>query len=172
MLSRIKKEQIISDLTAVLQEDQTVFVVEPKNVNVATFSSLRVDVRNVGGSVQMVKNTLAQRVVQNTAFEKLAPDFRGVTVLLIGTDSLGMAKAIKKFMKENADMLEYKTGMIDGALIAKPMMEQLASTPPIEQLRAQLLGVLSSTARELLRVLKAKPTAVVNVLSGRIKKGE
>jgi len=172
VLTRTRKEEIISQLTAVMQEDRTIFVVESKGVDVATLTALRLNLRSAGSSMQMVKNTLASRAVKDTAYESLMPFFKGVSVLLVGSDSLGMAKAVQTFMKDHEGAISYKGGVMDGADVSLEMLKALASIPPLEQLRAELVGVLAAPAAEIVRVLKAKPQAVVSVLSNRVEKGE
>ena len=173
MLTRARKEQIVSDLTTIFQEnEQTIFVIEPKGVDTQTLTTLRVGLRAFGGSMRMVKNTLASMAVKETAYEDLSPFFKGVSVLLVGTDSLGMAKAVNAFMKEHEDALSYKGGVMDGTPVSVEMLVQLAKMPSIEELRAQLVGVLASPASELTRVLKAKPTSIITVLSKKMEKGD
>lgn len=172
MLTRTRKEEIVQDLKGALGQEGAIFIVEPRPMPVEVFTGLRVEVRKVGGSVRMVKNTLALRAIEGTDLSVLAPALKGSSVLVMGADSLVLSKAIKKFQKENDNALVYKGGVIDGQSVDFAMVEALADLPSLDELRAQLLGVLSSPASSLVRVLSAMPRAVVNVLSNKVEKGE
>ena len=172
MLTRDRKETLVQELHRAFTQEATVLVVEPKPMPVEVFTELRIDVRKAGGSVRVVKNTLALRAIEGTDMSVLAPALQGPSVLVMGADSLVLSKAIKKFQKENEDALIYKGGVIDGQSVDFSTIQALADLPSLDELRAQLVGVLASPAASLVRVLSATPQAVVNVLSNKVEKGE
>ena len=172
MLTRTRKEELVNELQATFAQEATVFVVEPKPMPVEVFTNLRTEVRKVGGSVRMVKNTLALRAIEGTGYSALASALSGPSVLVMGADSLVLSKAIKKFQKSSENALIYKGGVIDGQSVEFSTVQALADLPSLDELRAQLVGVLASPAASLVRTLSATPQAMVNVLSNKIEKGE
>jgi large subunit ribosomal protein L10 len=49
-------------------------------------------------------------------------------------------------------------------------LEQLADLPPLETLRAQLLGVLQAPAARLVRMVQTPAAQLVRVLQARVEK--
>jgi len=172
MLTRTRKEEIVADLKRCFQGDDAIFVLEPKPMPVSVFTGLRVRVREVGGSVRMIKNTIALRAIDKTNYSVLSSAFSGPSVMLVGSDSLALSKALRLFEKENEGALVYKGGVIDGQAVDSQVVRALAELPSIDELRAQLVGVLASSSARLVRTISALPQAFVNVLSNKVEKGE
>ena len=172
MLTRSQKEAVCTELSEIMSSSGTVFVLEPAPMPVAVFEGLRVNVRECGGSVRMVKNTLALRAIAGTAYEGLSKAFSKTSVLMVGDDSLALSKALKSFNKENDNSLGFKGGVVDGKEVSFEMVKALANVPPLEDLRAQLVGVLAAPATRLVRTVSAVPQALVAVLSNKVEKGE
>lgn len=172
MLTRERKEEIVQELQETFQEASVVFVIEPKPMPVSDFDDLRIEVRKVGGSVRMVKNTLALRALEETDYSVLADSLSKTSVFLFGTDSLTLSKSVKKFRKGREDALEFKGGVIDGKSVDFAEVQALADLPSLDELRAQLVGVIAAPASRLVRTISAVPQAVVNVLQNKVKKGE
>ncbi len=93
---------------------------------VVSFSKLTVNkdqefrnsLREAGAKYQVVKNTLARIAVKGTQFEEATEHFKGVTAIAwTENDPVVLSKAISKFMKDNADIYTFKTGVVDGKLV-------------------------------------------------------
>jgi large subunit ribosomal protein L10 len=74
-----------------------------------------------------------------------------------------VAKALVEFAKVN-DALQIKGGVLDGAILDEQAIKNLADLPPLEVLRAQLLGVISAPATQLAGVVASGVRQVVNVV--------
>ena len=173
MLTRARKEELCAELRTLFAEMPTVFVVEPAPMPVGVFDALRIEVRKGGGSVRMVKNTLARRALEGTACAGILEHFAQTSVLIAGSDSLALAKAVDKFRKETEDdFLSFKGGVIDGAVVDFTTVKALANMPSMDELRAMLVGVLANPASRLVQVLSGTQKSLVSVLSNKIEKGD
>ena len=81
-------------------------------------------------------------------------------------DPVAFAKVVDAFAGKN-DVFELKGGVMDGALLSRKQIAQLATMPGRDQLRAQLLALMMTPATMLVRVLAAPAQAAVQVLDAR-----
>ena len=60
-----------------------------------------------------------------------------------------------------------KGGLLEDRLLDPGEISELAKLPPMDVLRAQLMGLLNMPAQQLARVIQAVPQGVLNVLMAR-----
>lgn len=131
----------------------------------------RSEIRATGAKYGVIKNTLARLAVKGTPFEEVTDHFNGVTsVAWADGEPIDLSKVISKYVKEEKGVFEFKTGIIDGKVIAFSDVEQIASLPSREELIGKLLYLINSPAQRLATVLSAIPrdlAAVVRQVSER-----
>ena len=130
---------------------------------------------DAGANYEVVKNTLARIAVKGTQFEDVTEHFKGVTAIAwTENDPVVLTKAISKFMKDNADIYTFKTGVVDGKLVDLKQLTTIANLPSKEELISKLMWVLNSGAQRLVTVINAVPRdlAVVIKQIGDAKPGE
>ncbi len=82
-----------------------------------------------------------------------------------------MAKALVEFNKV-ANQLEIKGGLLGKSVLNSENVKSLADLPPIEVLRAQLLGIISAPATQLAGVVAGGVRQVINVVNAYAESGE
>jgi large subunit ribosomal protein L10 len=102
----------------------------------------------------VLKNTLARRAVEGTAFAGLASEMTGPLIYAISEDAVAAAKVIHDFSKSN-DKLVVKAGNFAGKSLDKAAVAALASIPTREVLISQLLGIMLAPVSGMARVLAA-----------------
>src|SRR5882757_791240 len=104
MKTRKQKQDNLEALTEQFKSATAAMVVGFKGMTVPKDQDLRNQLREVGGSYSVVKNTLARKAAAGTALEPAVDQFKGVTaVALSAGDPVGLSKAIAKFTKANAE---------------------------------------------------------------------
>jgi large subunit ribosomal protein L10 len=101
-----------------------------------------------------LKNTLARRAVEGTAFSGLASEMTGPLIYAISEDAVAAAKILHDFSKSN-DKLVIKAGSYAGKSLDKAAVAALANIPTREVLISQLLGVMLAPVSGMARVLAA-----------------
>jgi large subunit ribosomal protein L10 len=104
--------------------------------------------------MRVLKNTLARRAVEGTAFASLAPEMTGPLIYSISEDAVAAAKVVFDFAKGN-DKLVIKAGNFAGKSLDKAGVTALASIPSREVLLAQLLGLMQAPVSAFARGMAA-----------------
>ena len=165
MKSRETKQNDLTALTESLSSSKSAMVVSFTKLSVTKDQEFRSSLRDAGAKYQVVKNTLARIAVRGTQFEDATEHFKGVTALAwTDGDPVVLSKAISKFMKDNADIYTFKTGVVDGRLIDLKQLTTIANLPSKEELISKLLWVINSSAERLVTVINAVPRDLAVVI--------
>ena len=153
-LNRSEKEAVISEVTTLAAQAQTLVIAEYRGITVADMTKLRNQARSNGVSLSVLKNTLARRAVTGSSFEVVADQMTGPLIYGFSTDAIAAAKVVAEFAKTN-DKLVIRAGVYGGKALDANGVKQLASIPSKEVLLAQLCGLLMSPMSRTAVVLGA-----------------
>jgi large subunit ribosomal protein L10 len=165
MKTKETKQRDLEALTQSLQSAKSAMVVSFAGLSVSKDQEFRNALRSAGAKYQVVKNTLARRAIKDTAFEQATESFKGVTAIAwTESDPVVLSKAMSKFMKDNADIYTFKSGVVDGKLIDLKQLTTIASLPSKEELISKLLFVLNAQAQRIVTVINAVPRDLAVVI--------
>jgi len=165
-----KKPQIVDQLAELLAQSRFVIATDYRGLSVAEMAELRGQLRNIGTEYHVVKNSLARFAAENAGKQELSQLLIGPTALAFGQeDILQLAKALADYIRISKTTLSIKGGLIGDQLISSEEIRSLATLPPIEILRAKLLGVLLSPIFSLQNLLSANLRGLNSVLNARIQ---
>ena len=142
-LNRSEKEAVISEVTTLAAQAQTLVIAEYRGITVADMTKLRNQARSNGVTLSVLKNTLARRAVTGSSFEVVADQMTGPLIYGFSVDAIAAAKVVAEFAKTN-DKLVIRAGVYGGKALDVNGVKQLASIPSKEVLLAQLCGLLMS----------------------------
>lgn len=149
--SKQHKSVILKSYEQLLKQSQAVFVIQYKKMTMKEVDVLRNKVRDAGGQLHVVKNTL-----MGIALERYG--VRHTT--LEGTSLMGFAindvpALAKVFVDQtkNTEVYKIKCGYMDGRQITASDVKSLADLPPLPVMRAKLLGMLQAPAGKLVRTI-------------------
>jgi len=163
-LSREKKETILAKYVEDLKNSSAIFLTKYKGLTVNEMTDLRRKLRKADGGYTIVKNTLAKKALAEAGLTGLDELFEGpVGISFSYGDPPPVAKALVEFAKD-ADALELKGGLLGNVFLDEAAVKNLADLPPMEVIRAQLLGVISAPATQLAGVVASGVRQVVNVV--------
>ena len=168
-ISREKKEQLVQEYVQLLGESDGIIISEYRGLTVSEMEQLRGKIREAEGTFAVIKNTLARRAIAEVGLPVPDEMLIGPVAISFGQRNLtGVAKAMTEFAKDN-ELMVIKGGLIGESVIDGTGVKNLADMPPIEVLRAQLLGLLNTPGSQLATVLNAPASQMVNVLSGSVR---
>ncbi|MGQ5522466.1 50S ribosomal protein L10 [Chitinimonas sp. PSY-7] len=148
------KKAVVAEIAAEVAKAQTIVVAEYRGIQVSAMTKLRAEARKQGVYLRVLKNTLARRAVQDTAFTGLSDHMVGPLVYGISADPVAAAKVLADFAKQN-DKIVVKAGSYEGKVLNAAEVTQLASIPSREVLLAMLLGVMQAPVSSFARGLAA-----------------
>ncbi len=149
------KKQIVADLTEKLQNAASGVIVNYSGITVENDTKLRADLRKAGVEYAVIKNTMTKRACENVGYGELANVLEGMTAIAISKDD---AVAPAKILKEYADKIdsfELKAGFVEGKVLDKDGVMELANIPSKEILIGKLLGSIQSPLYGLACALQA-----------------
>jgi large subunit ribosomal protein L10 len=165
MKTRETKQRDLTALTESLQNAKSAMVVSFSKLTVNKDIEFRNNLREAGAKYQVVKNTLARIAAKDTQFEQATEHFKGVTAIAwTENDPVILSKAISKFMKDNADIYTFKSGVVDGRPVDFKQVQEIASLPSKEELISKLLYVLNAQAQRIVTVINAVPRDLAIVI--------
>lgn len=168
-MDRSEKRAFVSSFRETLKANDLVVVVRQKGLTVAEADQLRSQARSFEAGFKVVKNSLARLCINGTPCEALDSFFVGPTAIAFSKSPVAAAKAVVEFSKKN-EKLQVVAGVLQGRLLDVPALKTLADLPSLEELRAQLLGVVMAPATRLAGVLGAPAQQLARVISAYAEK--
>ena len=170
-MQRADKERLVSTLHDTFQDTVLVVIAHQNGLSVADSSNLRRQMREAGATFKVTKNRLARLALKGTKFEPLADMFTGPTAIAFSEDPVAAAKVSVEFAKKN-DKLAIVGGALGERLLDADAVKALASLPSLDELRAKLLGMVSTPATRIAGVLQAPAGQLARVIRARADSSE
>ncbi|HOB42356.1 MAG: 50S ribosomal protein L10 [Bacillota bacterium] len=152
-----KKIQTVEEIQSKLNEASCVVLTDFRGLNVAQATALRRRLTEAGVEYKVYKNTLIKIAADNVGIEGLDSYLQGPTALAFSTeDPIAPAKILADFARETK-ILKVKAGVLDGQIIDKDRVAELAALPPKEVILGKVVGAMQGPIFGLVNVL-AGPT--------------
>jgi large subunit ribosomal protein L10 len=152
-LNKEEKAAQVEEIAERLGDSSAIFAVDYKGISVAQAAELRSRLSEADAIFRVVKNRLAKRAVERAGTPELEDLLEGPTALtFVRGDAVTAAKAISTFGRQN-DILSYKGGLMDGAVLDPDQFQSIARLPGLDALRAQFVALAASPITGLARGL-------------------
>ena len=170
-MDRAAKRELVAMLHGMLKDTGVIVVARNNGLVAAQSADFRSRVKAAGGTVKVAKNKLAALALEGTDAVALKDLLKGPTILAYSKDPISAAKTSIAYAKEN-DKLVILGGAMGKTLLDANGVRALAELPSLDELRAQLLGVIQAPAAKLLRTLNEPGSALARLVKARIDKEE
>ncbi len=168
-MERAEKRELVTELNGVFTGAGSVVVAHYTGLTVAQLSDLRKKMRTAGGSVKVAKNRLIKIALQGTKSEGMSDLFIGQTLIAYSDDPIAAPKVAVDFAKIN-DKLVIIGGAMGTTMLNDAGIKSLATMPSINELRAKLVGMISTPATRIASVLSAPAGQIARVLNAYSQK--
>lgn len=151
------KKEIVAAVNEAASTAYSAVVADYRGLTVAQLTKLRVDARNAGVYLRVVRNTLAKRAFEGTQFDVLNETLTGPTIIGLSTseDDMGAAaRLFQDFAKDNAKF-EVKSAAFDGKLYGAAEIGTIANLPNLHTALTMLASVLQAPVSKFGRLLTA-----------------
>ena len=164
-MDRAHKAEAIETLKGVFGDSGAVVVTHYMGLTVAEMTELRSRLRKEGAKLQVVKNTLIQKALEGAAGEAGDALFKGPVAIAYGPDPVSAAKVVTQYAKDN-EKFKVIGGILDQTTILdQKAVSSLATLPSLDQIRAQLIGLIQAPATKIAGVLQAPAGQLARVLN-------
>ncbi len=164
---RPEKKFLVDEVNSHLEKSDYMFLANYEKATVVDIAELRDELSKEEAEFHVIKNNILKVAARERGFPELDDHLKGQNAIVIGgRNPSGVAKIITKFFDKNEKM-EVKVGVLSSQRIESDGVKQLAKLPSIEALRAQLLGLLSQPAQQMVFVLNAVPQGMLNLLQAK-----
>jgi len=170
-MKRDQKEQVVEELTARLKAAETLLVADYRGLTMPQIDELRTKLLASGARFTVVKNTLTRRAAEAAGTDALLTLLDGpsaIAFLEADGDMVAAAKALADAARET-QVLEIRGGIMQGRTVTAEEVASLATLPPVEVLRGQVLGAIVAPLTTFVGLLNAPLQNFIGLIDARIE---
>jgi large subunit ribosomal protein L10 len=173
-LLRSDKERIVAELADQLGAAETLIVADYRGLTNKQLEALRDELLEHGARFRIVKNTLTRQAAERAGAGALLVMLEGPTAIAFiesGGDPAAVAKALATTSR-TTNVLTLRGGILEGKTLSGQDIAQLATLPPLDVLRGQLVGAIVAPVTQLLALISAPLQNLHGLIDARIKQLE
>lgn len=170
-MHRSEKEQVVAELADRLRASQALIVADYRGLTNSELERLRTELDRHGARFSVVKNTLTRRAAEEAGADAVLALLEGPTAIAFiesEGDPVAVAKALGQTARETR-VLAVRGGMLEGRSITAEDVESLAKVPPLEVLRAQVLGAVTAPVYAIVGLFTAPLQDLYGLIDARIE---
>lgn len=174
-VSRERKEELVASYVDILNECDGFVTVHTQGLSVSQIQGLRNAVREQNGLYLVAKNTLMRTALENANWIVPEDLLIGPVAIIFGRDNMpGVSKALLKHIEDEAfdEKMTVTGGVMSGDILDASQVKAVSNLPTLDELRAQLAGMVVAPAQGVVNVLNQATAGVVNVLHAYVDKHE
>jgi len=165
-----EKERVVADLVERLRASDTLIVADYRGLTMPEIDGVRTEVLKHGARFTVVKNTLTKRAAEEAGVPELVEFLDGPTAIaFVGDgDMVGVAKALNDTARQTK-ILTVRGGILEGKTMTAEQVRELASLPPADVLRGQVLGAIVAPLNAIAALINAPLQNFVGLIDARIE---
>ena len=174
-ISKARKEELVAEYVDILNECDGFIVVRTQGLSVSQIQGMRNALREQNGRYLVAKNTLIKKALQTADWTVPEHLLTGPVAYIFGRDNMpGVSKALLKHIEDEdfAEKMQVTGGIMSGDILDARQVEDVSKLPTLDELRAQLAGLVVSPAQGIVDVIHQATGGVVNVLQAYLDKQE
>ena len=169
-MDRLQKQEHIDFVKGIFANSESLVLSSIEGLNTTQLVDLRTKLHESDISFKVIKNKLANLAIKGTDAEDMSQDFVGSTAIAWSeSDAVTPAKILVKFAKKNKKF-KVKSGFNSSTRLDVAGVKALSKLPSLEELRAQLLGLLQAVRGKLLAQTNAPAQNIVGLIQAKSDK--
>ena len=149
-----QKQLIIDEIKDKFERAESAVVIDYIGITVAQADAMRKKLREANVDYTVYKNTLVKRAIAGTEWEALSEVLEGPSGFAFSyDDATAPARVLNESIKEYKKM-EFKGGVVEGAVYGKEDMQAIANIPSREVLISKFMGSIQSPIANFARVVQ------------------
>lgn len=174
-ISKARKQELVAKYVDILDESDGFVLVKTQGLTVAQIQGVRNTVREQNGLYAVVKNTLIRKALEQAGWIVPEDLLHGPVAIIFGRDNMpGVSRAILRHIEEErfSENMRVTGGVMSGEVLDAQQVDAVSKLPTLDELRAQLAGLMISPAQGIVNALHQATGGVVNVLQAYLDKHE
>lgn len=159
----------VEDVAKKLTEAKAAALVQYQGLNAADIADLRDQIRQKGGMMEVVKNTLLTRALVKLGITLPEPLTGPTAVTYCNEDEIAPLKEIEKVNKAK-DVTAFKYGVYEKKLLSVDELKRFLNLPSKSTLIAQFVGGLVNPLQRLVYAMRFNQTQLVLTLKAIAEK--
>lgn len=159
------KKEIVAEISDVASRALSVAVAEYRGMEVGELTTLRIQAREQGVYLKVIRNTLAKRGLSDSKFADIDSALTGQLIYGFSLDAPGAAaRLFRDFSKKNPK-LKVTALTLGNGLLGPEKLDAVASLPTRDEALAQLLATFKAPVGKFVQTLNEIPTKFTRVLA-------
>ena len=174
-ISKARKQELVARYVDILDESDGFVLVKTQGLTVAQIQGVRNTVREQNGLYAVVKNTLIRKALEQAGWIVPEDLLQGPVAIVFGRDNMpGVSRAMLKHIEDEnfSEKMQVTGGVMSGEILNAQQVDAVSKLPTLDELRAQLAGLMISPAQGIVNALHQATGGVVNVLQAYLDKHE
>ena len=161
-MDKIQKKEFVKKIKETFRGIGLLVITHYNGLKTSETDELRLKLREVGGAFQVTKNSLMQLVLKENKNKELKALFTGPVAIMYSKDEVSAAKIAVNFFKEH-DKLIVLGGLIGDKFLEQKDVLKIASLPSLDEIRAKLVTLIQTPAKNIAFALKFAAIKLVRV---------
>lgn len=179
-MPNIVNEAITVEYESRFGSEVDTLLVQPVGMSVEDVNAFRTLLDDAQLRMQVVKGSLARRVLESQGLTGVEPLFEGPAALIVGKDdaevegvAIAAARVVEAWRKQSgSDLPAVKGGIMEGEVLGSDAAQALAKLPTKQELQSMLLGQILSPAASVSGQLIAGGARIAGAIQSHIEKLE
>ena len=161
-MDKIQKKEFVKKIKETFSGIGLLVITHYNGLKTSETDELRLKLREVGGAFQVTKNSLMQLALKENKNKELKALFTGPVAIMYSKDEVSVAKIAVNFSKEH-DKLIVLGGLIGDKFLEQKDVLKIASLPSLDEIRAKLVTLIQTPAKNIAFALKFAAIKLVRV---------
>ena len=154
------------ELTSLLDESQSMVIVDYRGLTVADIGALRRRLREQHVELRVAKNTLLRRAAAAAEIAGAADLFVGPTAIASSaTDDVAPARLMAEALRVPRTPISIRGGIFSKQVVTAAQVQVIAELPNREVLLARAVGVAQQPASAALSIVQAAARQILNAVT-------
>ena len=162
MMNKEQKKNYISEMENQFQNNEAVMVTHYQGLTMSQLDELRGQMREHGIKFTITKNRITKIALEKTKCKELSNLFTGATAVAFSDDAIISARILSKFAKTN-ESLKLLGGIMGNEILDQAAVQNVANLPTLDEVRANIVGILASPASKFVSILLARSEKMSNL---------
>ena len=168
---KAEKERIVAELVERLRTADTLLVADYRGLSMPEIDDVRTRLLETGARFSVVKNTLTRIAAETAGVKDLLELLEGPTAIAFlepEGDPVAAAKVLNEVARTTR-VLAIRGGLMEGRTITEDDVKELATLPPVEVLRGQVLGAIIAPLTAIMGLVTAPLQNLHGLIDARIE---